>query len=110
MPRTRYIIGREYTPVQADADVDLTGITPQAALMAVGSVPAPADWVDVAAEDTAVATGSVDSKLLMPLIGGTAHGTVDTLIIDTTGDFQLWLRYTIGDEIIPRPVELVTVA
>ena len=108
MPRTRYIIGREYTPVQADADVDLTGITPQAALMAVGSVPA--DWVDVAAEDMATATGSVDSKLLMPLIGGTAHGTVDTLIIDTTGDFQLWLRYTVGDEIIPRPVELVTVA
>ncbi len=106
--KTRYLTGREYTRSRAAAEgVDISGIAPQACLTALGATPAEQDWVTI---DAIVEGTGVDATVvLMPLVGNPAHGTVPTLTVATAGDYQLWNRIIVGEEIIPRPVEIVEV-
>jgi hypothetical protein len=102
MPKTRYAIGREYVRLRATSDVDISGITPQAALVpGAGVQPDPADWEDVAT----ITDGP--AQVLMVLVGNPPHETATTFPIEQNTIYQVWARYTVGDEVVVRPVETV---
>lgn len=106
--KTRYLTGREYTRAKWAADgIDISAVAPQAALTALGAQPAEGDWVTVDA--VVEGTGVTAEVVSMPLVGNPVHASIPTLTVATAGDYQLWGRMTVGEEIIPRPVEIVEV-
>lgn len=99
MPVTLYAIGREYVWIRATSTVDLTGTTPEVALIkGADARPGPDDWHDAIIEPGTTA-GTWDLALLVG---------VDAVPIVAGVDYQLWVRIEAGDELIVRRPEVVT--